>query len=370
MGKYFLQLLALLALSFIIISWGATGHSKINSDASLSYNSQMTQFNTWTTILATHASDADYRKDTDPTEAPKHYIDIDSYDEFNETGKIPQTLDSVITLYGNNFVYNVGILPWATITAYDSLKSCFLRNDWTKAVLFTADLGHYVADGHMPLHITTNYNGQNTGNYGIHSRYESTMIDEHIEEITYTGNNISQIYNINQYIFNYLYNNYNYVDSILATDNYAKSISGNTNSYAYKQALWNKSKYFTILLFKNASHVLTELIYTAWTEAGSPPMPPFIIINPTQPTSTQIISNYPNPFSNKTTIKYSLPKDSRLLLEVLSCEGKKIATLYDGFQKAGTYQLEWFPNKVPAGVYLIQLKTPLSKRINKTLLIR
>jgi hypothetical protein len=39
-----------------------------------------------------------------------------------------------------------------------------------------ADIGHYVADMHQPLHLTRNYNGQLTGNYGIHARYEGQMI--------------------------------------------------------------------------------------------------------------------------------------------------------------------------------------------------
>lgn len=120
----------------------------------------MSQFNVWVSLLAEHASDADIRKAWDPTEGPKHYIDIDNYPEFLNTGHIPTTLDSVIALHGNDFVYDNGILPWATLTTFDSLQACFEREDWDNAVLFAADLGHYIADGHMPMHITRNYNGQ------------------------------------------------------------------------------------------------------------------------------------------------------------------------------------------------------------------
>jgi len=96
----------------------------------------MEQFIAWAVTLADHASDADDRKDIDPNEGPRHYIDIDNYPEFIATGKIPQTYDSVVALYGETFVNDQGVLPWATLTAYDSLVNCFLRRDWQKSSPF------------------------------------------------------------------------------------------------------------------------------------------------------------------------------------------------------------------------------------------
>ena len=145
------------------MSWGYNGHYKINQSAPLSFNAEMEQFMAWAVTLSQHASDADYRKDEDPSDGPKHYIDIDNYSEFIATGRIPQTYDSVMALHGYGFVIAQGILPWATLTTYDSLVAAFTRFDWEKAVLLASDLGHYVADGHNPLHITRNYDGDFTG---------------------------------------------------------------------------------------------------------------------------------------------------------------------------------------------------------------
>lgn len=359
-----------MAVSIVLISWGSVGHSKINKDASLSYNTQMSQFNAWTSILAEHASDADIRKNSDPTEAPKHYIDIDGYPEFIFTGRIPQTLDSVILIHGESFVYDKGILPWATMVTFDSLKNCFARLDWGKAVLFAADLGHYVADGHMPMHITENYNGQLTGNTGIHSRYESTMINAYIGQINYTGMGISVIQNVNQYIFNYLYLNYIYVDSVLAADNYAKNISGgSTSSTAYKTALWNKSQGFTIPLFKNASHALTELMYTAWVMAGSPNMPNTSIFSPDARKSCSLGQNIPNPFQHSTTINYSLTKNSDLLIQVKDMCGKVVATILNEHKIIGSYSLEWSPENMNAGIYYLVMTTSQSFEVKKIVLL-
>ena len=368
MKKHLFAKIFLLAISIVLISWGSVGHNKINTDASLSYNTQMSQFNAWTSTLAYHASDADYRKSSDPTEGPKHYIDIDKYAEFITNGRIPQTLDSVIQHYGGTFVSNNGILPWATKVTFDSLRNCFARLDWDKAVLFAADLGHYVGDGHMPMHITANYDGKSTDNDGIHSRYESTMISAYIGQINYTGMEISVIPDVNQYIFNYLYKNYIYVDSVLAADNYAKS-KGSTTSTSYKAALWDKTKSFTIPLFRNASHALTELIYTAWVQAGSPVMLHTSVFSIDARKSCSLGQNIPNPFEHSTTINYELTKNSDLLLQVKDMRGKTIATIVNEHKAIGSYSLEWSPENMPAGIYYLVMKTNESVEVKKIVLL-
>ncbi len=371
MKKYFLTILAALAISVVLMSWGSTGHHKINTEASLSFNEQMNQFLAWTSTLAEHASDADYRKDTDPTEGPKHYIDIDNYTLFNESGRIPQTYDSVVALYGESWVIDQGILPWATCIAVDTLKACFERHDWDKAVLIAADLGHYVADGHMPLHITKNYDGQYSGNSGIHSRYESTMINAYISQINYTGESIEVIPDVNQYVFDYLYHNYMFVDSVLMADDYAKEQSGgSTYSQVYKQALWDSTRSFTVPLFKDASHALAELMYTAWVEAGSPLINPNSVLSPMKAAGVFLEQNTPNPFSGKTHIRFSLTHNSKVLLQVRDMEGMLVDTLFAGDKNMGSYSIDWAPQNLAPGMYYLVLNTGKAIAVKKMILMK
>ncbi|KAB2871334.1 MAG: T9SS type A sorting domain-containing protein [Bacteroidales bacterium] len=360
----FFKWIFVISFSLALISWGGTGHRIISGNASYSFNQEMQQFQTWSSYLADHASDADYRKSSDPTESPKHYIDIDYYPEFLNAGYIPQTLSEAITVHGYNNVYNWGILPWATKTAYDSLKSNLQKNNWERAKLFAADLGHYVADGHMPLHITKNYNGQLTDNDGIHSRYESTMVNAHAADFVYSGKEINQIQNVNQYILNYIYHNYQYLDSVINADNYAKSINSNYYSDAYKNALWEKTGSFTIELFKNASHALSELIYTAWKEAGSPSITG---INLTDGINHDIILEpvSPNPVTDKATISFNLKSPAVISLTMHDINGKLIATLASGKFSEGEYSLNWIPNNEKKGLYFIALNTSKSRHTQK-----
>ncbi len=317
----------------------------------------MQQLQSWVTFLRDHASDADARKSSDPTESPKHFIDIDNYSEFLATGRIPQTYDSIIALHGIAVVINNGILPWATKASFDSLRNSMQRRDFTKAKIFAADLGHYVADGHMPLHITRNYDGQYSGNSGIHSRYESTMINAFISQIIYTGENAVEITNVSQYIFDYLYADYKYCDSVIAADNYAKGLSGgSTSSTVYKNALWAKSKSFTIPLFHNASNALAKLIYTAWIQAGSPSLITGLN-DPEAVSNATLYQNMPNPFTNSTRINYTLKEHTNVLLQVRDINGVMITTLVNSQFPAGDYNCDWVPGNLPAGVYYLVLHT-------------
>ena len=355
--KLFFSTISLLILAVILISWGGTGHYKISDSASLSFNTQMKDFNAWVSFLRDHASDADYRKSTDATESPKHFIDIDSYSDFVTKGRIPQTLDSVNSIYGSAFVIENGTLPWATKNTFDSLRNCMQRRDFAKAQIFAADLGHYVADGHMPLHITKNYNGQLTGATGIHSRYETTMINAHVSQIVYTGENISEISDVNQFIFDYLYRNNSYCDSVLKADTYAKSLSTDYKSSTYNNALWDKTKGFTIPLFQHASNALAALIYTAWIQAGSPSLINATATDPLAASNAILEQNTPNPFATTSLINYTLRENTKVLMQVYDLNGTTIATLVNDTLPEGPHSFEWTPNNIPSGLYYLVLNT-------------
>ncbi|HEY9114078.1 MAG TPA: T9SS type A sorting domain-containing protein, partial [Bacteroidales bacterium] len=241
---------------------------------------------------------------------------------------------------------------------------------WDKAGLFAADLGHYVADGHMPLHITMNYNGQHTGNTGIHSRYESTMINAYISQINYMGHQISVIPDVNEYIFTYLYANYVYVDSVLLADDFAKEMSGgSTSSPVYKQALWDKTKGFTIPLFSFASKRLAELIYTAWVEAGKPEINTSGIEK--FPENGFVLElNYPNPFSNSTNIHFSLEKNSSVELIVYDATGRVITQLENDTLPKGEYQYQWDASNFSEGLYFLVLSSSDFREIRKMVVAR
>jgi len=318
----------------------------------------------WNDTLRLHASDADYRKygshgfSIDPTEDPKHFIDIDAYPEFMINGYISQSYDTNVITHGSYYVIDQGTLPWAIQWTVDSLRVAFQQRNWNKAMLISADLGHYVADGHQPLHITENYNGGMTNQSGIHSRYETKLVEQFQNSIVYTNDSASYVGNISNYVFDFIYVGNKYVDSVLYGDSVAHAVSGTTSGPVYLQKYWDICGNQTILLMKNASKSIADIIYTAWIDAGSPdPNVTSVSDEQMSPSSFNLYQNYPNPFNPSTIISYQLSVNSKVYLRIFDLLGNEIATLVSAEQQAGSYNYELgITNyELPSGVYFYQL---------------
>ncbi len=75
------------------------------------------------------------------------------------------------------------------------------------------------------------------------------------------------------------------------------------------------------------------------------------------PTEFQLSQNYPNPFKEKTTIKYCVPDKMRIRLEVFNSDGNKVKTLVDEIKEAGTYKIEFDAEGLPSGEYIYKLES-------------
>ena len=344
--------LLLSCFSLLFISWGWEGHYWINHNSIESFPTSMNQYTVWADSLANHGSDADYRKSTDPNESMRHFIDIDNYIEFVSTGKIPSTFDSVVAKHGLSFVQKNGTLPWASKIMYDSLVLAFKQHDWREAIQHASDLGHYVGDGHMPLHITKNYDGQYSNQSGVHSRYESDMVSKYLNSLKiYPGDTVHVITDVQKYILDYLYLDYTYKDSVLNADSYAQTLAGDNTSTQYYQALFNKAENFTILLWHNASHSLAELIYTAWVEAGSPPFSAGINEHNGHPMNASIS---PNPVNVNTVLSFTLNSTSNIKFSIFDISGKLIIS-NEAVYHSGINKIKIESSGLNSGIYFIKI---------------
>ena len=363
--KHKLFILLLFSLIFIY-GWGANGHKIINRRSTFSLPPSMSFLN-WADSLAAHSSDADYRRNSDSNEATRHYIDIDNYPEFIATGRIPQSLDSLIALHGSSFVYGNGILPFSIMATTDSIKKYFQLHNFQKAMLHAADLGHYVGDGHQPLHITRNYDGQYTNQNGVHSRYETQLINRDSGNIIYNFENAVYVSNINQFVFNFLYHNYAYVDSVLKCDSIARAMAGSYNT-TYYQIYSQLARNFTNMLFNNASHFITDLVYTAWVNSGSP-----VFVTPaltSLPEKYYLGQNYPNPFNPTTHLEFGISELGFVSLKIYDVLGNEVTTLVNEQLKPGSYEIEWDAANYPSGTYFYRLSSDLFSGSKQMLLIK
>jgi len=77
---------------------------------------------------------------------------------------------------------------------------------------------------------------------------------------------------------------------------------------------------------------------------------------PIIPQSIEIGQNYLNPFNPTTTIKYELPRESKVQLIIYNVLGEKVAELVNAFQRVGSYKVEWNAGNFASGVYIYRIK--------------
>ena len=74
------------------------------------------------------------------------------------------------------------------------------------------------------------------------------------------------------------------------------------------------------------------------------------------PTEFKLNQNFPNPFNPSTKIRYSIPQQSKVLIRVFDVLGNEIETLFNEEKPVGTYEISWYAERLPSGVYFYQLK--------------
>lgn len=156
-------------------AWGFFAHRRINRLAVFSLPPEMIGFfKENIRFLSENAVNPDRRRYAVEGEAEKHFIDADIYGD-SAVYTLPRYWDGAVELYGEDMLRAYGIGPWNVYRVKLDLTQAFSRRDPKAILRLAADLGHYIGDINVPLHTTENYNGQLTGQYGIHGFWESRI---------------------------------------------------------------------------------------------------------------------------------------------------------------------------------------------------
>lgn len=160
-------------LSAEAYAWGFFGHRMINQYAVyLLPPDMMVLYKPHIDWLAEHAVDPDKRRYAIPAEAPRHFMDMDHYRPWDS---IPASWARAVERYGADSLEKHGLAPWWIQAMMARLTEAFAKKDLPNILRLSADLGHYVGDIHVPLHASSNHNGQHTGQQGIHGLWESRL---------------------------------------------------------------------------------------------------------------------------------------------------------------------------------------------------
>lgn len=328
--------------------WGFFGHRKINRMAVFTLPQELLGFYKKNIeYITAHAVDPDKRRYALKNEFARHYIDIDHWDTlpFNNVPQslnlatmkfghligisgndtieitIPDTLKkdfyskhifesrySVITpisfdslnlyfkeladwnayslVYFDNKLVQYGIHPYFLEEFYNRLVKYFYRKDLKMILKISADIGHYISDGHVPLHTTENYNGQLTNQIGIHAFWESRLPELFADETyDFVVGKAEYIPDMRSYIWDFVAESHALLDDVLSVERKLKEEFPEDQQFCFEERLE-----FTTRIqceeFSQAYHdrlggmverrmqdailAVGSFWYSAWVEAGQP----------------------------------------------------------------------------------------------------
>jgi hypothetical protein len=174
MKKMFILLLGIIPMH-TAFSWGFYGHRMINYYAVfLLPPEMMLLYKPQADFLTEHAVDPDKRRYAIPQEGPRHYIDLDKYGIY-PYDSLPRNWNDAVKKYTEDSLQKHGIVPWWLQTMLYRLTQAFREKNQVKILKLSAEIGHYIADAHVPLHASSNHNGQLTNQRGIHGFWESRI---------------------------------------------------------------------------------------------------------------------------------------------------------------------------------------------------
>ncbi len=288
--------LAVLAALLSSFTWGFYGHQKINRHAIYSLPPPMFGFYKKNIEYITEASvNPDRRRYSVPDEAPRHYLDLDHYGD-SALYKVPRFWDDAVKCYSEDTLKAYGILPWHIAKVYAQLKNAFMVGDPKRILRLSAELGHYVADAHVPLHTTENYNGQLTGQDGIHGLWESRLPELFSTDYSLLIGKAEYIRNVQLAAWKAVEGSHLALDSVLRYEQalsekigdgkYSFETKGKLTIKVYAQ---NFSKQYHERLngmverrMCAAIKMISSLWYTAWVNAGEPDIEKLIDYEPTE----------------------------------------------------------------------------------------
>jgi len=158
-----------------VFCWGFYAHKKINYYAVfLLPPEMMVLYKPNIDFITEHAVDPDKRRYAVPEEGPRHYIDIDHYGKY-PYDSLPRKWNDAVAKYSADSLEAYGIVPWWLQTMLHRLTDAFKEKNQTKILRYSAEIGHYIADAHVPLHANSNHDGQFTDQKGIHGFWESRI---------------------------------------------------------------------------------------------------------------------------------------------------------------------------------------------------
>lgn len=274
-----------LLVVFSLSSWGFFAHKQINKLAIFTLPAEIAPFYKKNIRYITeHAVDPDKRRYANDYEAARHYMDVDAFGTY-PFDSIPKRWIAAEKKYSVDTLNSRGIVPWQIERSYKQLVKAFVDLQPDQILRHSADIGHYIADAHVPLHTTHNYNGQLTNQIGIHAFWESRLPELFTENYDFLVGRASYIDDPLRAAWQMVEESFALVDSVLEIEVSLSNRFAKENKYGYESRSGNIERVYSRPYAKAYHEQLNGMVekqmrksiravgsfwYSAWIDAGQP----------------------------------------------------------------------------------------------------
>ncbi|MES2269112.1 MAG: zinc dependent phospholipase C family protein [Bacteroidota bacterium] len=292
MKRPLLTFIAGIAIITLCSSWGFFAHYRINRLAVFTLPKGMAGFyRANINFITEHAVSADKKRYVDSTEAPHHFFDADHYGK-QPFRDVPQRWIDAAGKYSSDTLNKYGTVPWAIQSNYYWLVKAFKARDTLAILISSANLAHYIADAHTPLHLTQNHDGQLTNQQGIHSLWESRLPELFSNSYNYNVGKAKYVSNPLAEAFKICRASFKSVDTVLRVERALNKTFPATQKYAMEQRGNRKVKVYSVAYSRAYHRLLRGMVqrqmrasilsvgsywFSAWVDAGQPDLDKLIL---------------------------------------------------------------------------------------------
>lgn len=228
---------------------------------------------------------ADQRRNEDPTEASKHFIDLEIFGD-SAAWKMPLYWNEAVSKFKKDTLIKYGYVPYHIVSIKSALTKAFKSLNRDSILFYAADLAHYIGDAHVPLHTSINYDGQLTNQKGLHALWETVVPEILLEQYDLRSKHKAKyIKNPSLAAWEAVRTGFVLLNDVFAMEIKATASFSDSTKYRIQLRNGKEVKYYTSAFAKEYSRLLGNTIndqliksadliadfwYTSWVDAGKP----------------------------------------------------------------------------------------------------
>ena len=272
----------------LVSSWGFLVHRTVNQLAIYQLPKSMQPFFYKNMeYLVKHSVRPDLRRNEDPAEATKHFIDLEIFDD-SAAWKMPLQWEQAAARYSLDTLIKYGYVPYYIMVMKDNLVRAFANKNADSILFYAADLAHYIGDAHVPLHTSINYDGQLTNQKGLHALWETVVPELELSNY-YLSSKHRAVYlsRPEDAAWNAVRSGFVLLNDVFEQEKQASLLFTDSTKYRMQTRNGREVKYYTSAFAKEygrrlgntiniqltrSSGLIADFWYTCWVDGGKPAM--------------------------------------------------------------------------------------------------